>query len=340
MRRVSFQRREALRVLGAVAVASVGAGLARRVRAAQAGWRPTQHVNYAIAVAAGGSADTYARGIKGALETLKLVNGQTIVPENRGGGGGVLALQQLQRSRGNAHTLGTFHTALIAAQAVGMLKADLREFVPVAMMVEETTLVAVGAESRLRTGKDLVDALGRDPGALRIAVAPMVGLSTHLAIAKPLKAAGLDVRKLTVVPFRSSAESMSALLGGHVDVVSATGPLVVPQVQAGKVRMLASAAPERGTGPLAGVPTWREQGVPADYVSYNGVLLPPAVDADQIRFWEDALRQVASSRAWVDMVRQSGNRPIFKGYVDSHRYLRSEFAETQALLAALGLGGS
>lgn len=300
-------------------------------------WKPTQTITYGIGVAAGGSVDLYARGIKNTLETLNLVNGQIIVTDNKPGAGGLIALQQLQRSRGNAHNLGTFHTGSLAGQVTGILKADMREFVPVAMLVEETTLVAVRADSPFKTAKDLLAALRRDPGSVKIAVAPLKGLNTHLAIAKPLKVAGIDITKLTVVPFRSSADSMSALLGGHVDVVSATGPTVVPMAQAGKVRIIASAASERGTGPLAGVPTWREQGVAADYVSYNGVLLPPAVDAEQIRFWEQALKQVAASKEWVALVEKSGNKPIFKGYVDSHRYLQDELKATQALVTELGL---
>lgn len=305
--------------------------------AQNAGWKPTQTITYGIGVTAGGSVDLYARGIKNALETLKLVNGQTIVTDNKPGAGGLIALQQLQRSRGNAHTLGTFHTGSLAGQVTGILKADMREFVPVAMLVEETTLVAVRADSPLKTAKDLVDALKRDPTSVKIAVAPLKGLNTHLAIAKPLKVAGVDITRLTVVPFRSSADSMGALLGGHVDVVSATGPTVVPMAQAGKVRMIASAAPVRGTGPLAPVLTWREQGVAADYVSYNGVLLPPGADAYQIRFWEQALKQVAESKDWIALVEKSGNKPIFKGYVDSHRYLQEELKATQTLVAELGL---
>lgn len=308
------------------------------VAAAQtAGWQPTQTINYGIGVAAGGSVDLYARGIKNALETLKLVNGQTVLNENRPGAGGLIALQQLQRNRGNAHHLGTFHTGAIAGQVTGILKADMREFVPVAMLVEETTLVAVRADSPLKTAGDLVAALKRAPTSIKIAVAPLKGLNTHLAIAKPLKVTGVDITQLTVVPFRSSADSMGALLGGHVDVVSATGPTVVPMALAGKVRMIASAAPVRGTGPLAPVPTWREQGVAADYVSYNGVLLPPSVDAEQIRFWEQALRQVSASKEWIALVEKSGNKPMFKGYVDSHRYLQAELTSTQALVAELGL---
>lgn len=302
------------------------------------GWRPSQQVTYTVGVAAGGSVDLYARGIKQTLDNLNLLGGQSMLVDNKPGAAGLLSLQPLQRSRGNAHQLAAFHTGGIAGQVTGILKADLRDFVPVAMLVEETTLVAVRADSPLKNARDLVEALKRNPVAHSIAVAPIKGQNTHLAIAKPLKVVGVDVTKLTVVPFRSSGESMTALLGGHVDVVSATGPTVVPQVLAGKVRILASAAPERGTGPLAKVLTWREQGVDADYVSYNGVLLPPAVDAEQILFWEQAMKKVAAAPEWVSLVEKSGNKPIFKGYVDSYRYMQAEFKATQELVSSLGSG--
>lgn len=329
----TLPRRQLLSLLACSSAASLWPGLSP----AQTGWRPTQTINYVVGVAAGGSVDLYARGIKQALDTLKLANGQNVITENKPGAAGLLALQQLQRNRGNAHNLGTFHTGSIAGQVTGILKADMREFVPVAMLVEETSLVAVPVDSPLKTAQDLINALKRNPESLKIAVAPLRGLNTHLAIAKPLKLAGVDVAKLTIAPFRSSADSMTALLGGHVDLVSATGPTVIPLAQAGKVRILVSAAPERGTGPLARVPTWREEGVAADYVSYNGVLLPAGVDADQIRFWEAALLQVAASPEWIALVEKSGNKPIFKGYVDSHRYLQSELKSTQDLVAQLGL---
>ena len=333
MTHLPLPRRQLLSLLACSSAASLWPGLSR----AQNGWRPTQTINYVVGVAAGGSVDLYARGIKQALDTLKLANGQNVITDNKPGAAGLLALQQLQRTRGNAHSLGTFHTGSIAGQATGILKADMREFVPVAMLVEETSLVAVPVDSPLKTAQDLVNMLKRNPELLKIAVAPLPGLNTHLAIAKPLKLAGVDVAKLTIAPFRSSADSMTALLGGHVDLVSATGPTVIPLAQAGRVRILVSAAPERGTGPLARVPTWREEGVAADYVSYNGVLLPAGVDADQIRFWEAALQQVAASPEWIALVEKSGNKPIFKGYVDSHRYLQSELKSTQDLVAQLGL---
>lgn len=307
---------------------------------AQADWKPTERVNYLIGVAPGGTVDLYARGIKDALDALKLVNGQTIVAENKVGAGGALAMQALKAGSGSALMLGTFHTGAIAGAVTGLIKADPRDFTPVAMMVEETSLVAVRADSPLQTGGDLVAALKADPTKLRIAVAPALGQNTHMAIAKPLKVAGVAIDKLTIAPFRSSGESVTALLGGHVDVVSATAPVILPQVAAGKLRILASAAPEPGTGALAGVKTWREQGVAADYVSYNGVMLPPGVNAEQIRFWEDALRKVSQDRQWLALVEKSGNKPIFRGYVESHRYLTTEWKATTELAATLGLGAA
>jgi putative tricarboxylic transport membrane protein len=79
-----------------------------------------------------------------------------------------------QGQAGNAHNLGTFHTGAIAGAVTGLIKADPRDFVPVAMMVEETSLVAVRADSPLKDGLDLVAALKADP-RLRIAVAPAAG---------------------------------------------------------------------------------------------------------------------------------------------------------------------
>ena len=307
---------------------------------AHAQWKPAERVTYLIGVAPGGTVDLYARGIRDSLESLQLANGQTLIAENKPGAGGALAMQQLKLLNGNAHWLSTFHTGAIAGAVTGLLRADVRDFVPVAMMVEETSLVAVRADSPLKTGTDLVAALKADPTKLRIAVAPALGQNTHMALAKPLKVAGVAIDRLTMAPFRSSGESVTALLGGHVDVVSATAPVILPQVAAGKLRILASAAAEPGTGPLAGVKTWREQGVAADYVSYNGVMLPPGVNADQIRFWEEALRRVAQDPKWTALVEKSGNRPIFRGYVDSHRYLQAEWKATTELAASLGLGAA
>ncbi len=162
---------------------------------AQTPWAPTERITYIVGVAPGGTVDLYARGIKNTLEQLKLTHNQVIVVENKVGAGGALALQQLKSNAGNAHDLGTFHTGAIAGAVTGLIKADPRDFTPVAMMVEETSLVAVRADSAIKSGADLVAALKADPTQIRIAVAPALGQNTHMAVAKPLKVAGVAVGK-------------------------------------------------------------------------------------------------------------------------------------------------
>ena len=331
------RRAASLAAVAAVAAWLAGSTAAAQTSAAAAPWQPVERITYVIGVAPGGTVDLYARGVKDQLEALKLVNGQTVLPENRVGAGGALALQALSQNAGNGHWLGTFHTGAIAGAVTGLIKADVRQFPPVAMLVEETSVVAVRADSPLRTASDLVTALKAQPGSQKIAVAPALGQNTHLAIAKPLKVAGVAIDKLTIAPFRSSGESVNALLGGHVDVVSATAPVVMPHVQAGKLRLLASSAPERGTGPLAEVKTWREQGVAADYVSYNGVMLAPKATAQQQAFWEAALQRVSQSPEWTALVERSGNKAIFRGRQDSQKYFEAEWKATTELATELGL---
>lgn len=326
-----MKRRDCLRWIGGACAAGIAAP-------AWADWKPSERINYVIGVAPGGSVDLYARGIRDTLEALKLTHGQTVLAENKVGAGGAIAMQQLKAMQGNAHWLGTFHTGAIAGAVTGLIRADVREFQPVAMLVEETTLVAVREDSPLKDGRDLLAALKADPAKLRCAIAPAPGQNIHLALVKPLQVAGVAIDQMTIAPFRSSGDSVLALLGGHVDVVAATAPLILPHLAAGKLRVLASAAPERGTGALAQVPTWRDLGVPADYVSYNGVMLPPGVNADQIRFWEDAMRQVSQDAKWRALVEKSGNKPIFRGFVESHRYMMSEWDATVRLVQALKLG--
>src|SRR3546814_10817910 len=74
-----------------------------------------------------------------------------------------------------------------------------------------------------------------------------------------------------IVPYKSSGESITALLGGHVDVVSASSPNVLAQYKAGTIRLLAVTTAERLPGQLSAVPTWKEQGIDAVSTSVQGV---------------------------------------------------------------------
>ena len=117
--------------------------------------------------------------------------------------------------------------------------------------------VAVRADSPVKSGADLIERLKKDPASLSIAVASTLGNHIHIGIAKAMKAGGVDIRKMKVIAFKSSGESMTNLLGGHIDVVSSSTPNVVAQLQAGKIRVIAISSAQRMSGVFAAVPTWK-----------------------------------------------------------------------------------
>ena len=138
-----------------------------------------------------------------------------------------------------------------------------------------------------------VERLRKDPSSLSIAVASALGNHIHVGIATPLKTAGVDIKKLKVVAFKSSGDSVAALLGGHIDVVSSTTPNVLGQLQAGKIRVIAITSANRQSGALAGVPTWKEQGVNIEFNASQGAIGPKGLSAAQIAFWENAFLRLS-----------------------------------------------
>jgi len=299
-------------------------------------WKPTRSVEYVVPSGPGAALDTAARQLAGLLERMKLV-GDPIVVANRSGGAGTIALQTLLQHKSDAHWIATYTTGMINARAIGEVSATYVDATPIAVILEESIVVAVRSDSSLKSASDLVERLKGEPDGLSIGIATAVGNHIHVGIAKPLQTAGVDVSRLRMVPFRSSADSMTALLGGHLDVVAASTPNVISQMQAGKIRVLAVASAERLPGALASVPTWTEQGIPAVYTSVQGVLGPKDLSPAQVKFWADALRRATETEEWQNFVTRQNWRPMFLGPEEMKRYIENEYVATKGLMDELKL---
>lgn len=299
-------------------------------------WKPSRPVEYMVPAGPGAALDTAARQLKELIDRQQLLPTPMIV-SNRPGGAGMVAMGALQARPGDAHLLVTLTHSSINNRLVGEVALGYEDFTPLAVLFDEFITVAVRADSPLRNARDLVEALKRDPQSLSIGVATSVGNHIHTAIAKPLKVAGVDISRLTVVPFKSSAESMTSMLGGHLDIVSASAVNVIPLMKSGKIRVLAVAATERLVGDLAEVPTWREQGVDAVYSSSQGLLGAKGLSAEQIAYWEGVLRRVTATPEWAAFLARNHWKPRFMGHAEARRFLDAESASARALLGELGL---
>ena len=319
--------RQWMTTLALAAVALPGAA------AAADEWKPTRTVELVVAAGPGGSLDQVARTLGSIMEKQGTV--KSLVVSNRPSGAGRVAMSVLQQHEGDGHHLASWAAQWLTNYIIGDWDIGPDQYTMPAILFNEYVALAVRNESPIRNAQDLVERLRKDPTSVSIGVATALGNHIHIGAAKPLLAAGIDIAKLTIVPFKSSAETLVAAMGGHLDVVAATTPNLVAQLQAGKIRVIAVSSPERLGGVFADAPTWKEQGVDAEYASAQGIMGSKGMSQAQIDFWSNALRKAVETPEWQAFVERNQWKPRFIEGAAAKKYVESELVELRAVLSAM-----
>ena len=152
-----------------------------------------------------------------------------------------------------------------------------------------------------------------------------------------MKAGGVDIKKLKTVVFGSGGDSMTALLGGHVDVAASAPSAMLSQVQAGKLRIVVIGAPARLGGELAKIPTWKEIGVNSAFDLWRGLAGPKGMTRAQIHFWDAALGALVKTDEWKKELADNQVENIYKNSADTALQWKAEYDEVKGVLTELGL---
>ena len=299
-----------------------------------ADWAPDKAVEIVVGVTPGGPVDVSARMIQKILQDKRML-AQPVSVINRPGANNALAWIYINQHAGDGHYLAMTLPNIVTNRITGTHDLNYTDITPLAQLNSEYIVFSVKADSPLKTGADLLNRLKANPAALSIAFSN-IGSANHIGAGLVMKTAGLDVKKLKFVAFKGASEAVTALLGGHVDVVASSASTVAAQVQAGSFRLVAVAAPQRlKTHPS--VATWKEQGVAASFANWRGVIGPKGMTAAQIAFWDDLLGRVVRSDEWLREIAQYGWEPEYMNSADSRRFLERQNEELKVLLAELGL---
>ena len=313
---------------GALATASMAAS-------AQA-WSPQKNVEIVAGSAPGGSNDNTARTMERVLLAHKLVP-TTVTVVNRPGGGGSIAYTYVSQRPGDAHYLYIASSGMLSNHIVGASSLSHADFTPIALLYEDHAVFMVPTGSTIRTGAELADRLKKDPRAVVIGFANAYGSSRHMAAALLMRTLGGSPRDLKPVVFKGSAEAITAVLGGHLDVAVAGAVNAIPHVAAGRMRVIGVAAPQRLGGPLAIAPTWREQGVDLVYGNWRAVFAPKSLTPAQLAFWENALRRMAEAPDWKADLEKNHWTEHFKTGAALQQELEQDFIWLKTTLVELGL---
>ena len=150
------------------------------------------------------------------------------------------------------------------------------------------------------------------------------------------RAAGADPKKLKLVIFQGG-ELMTAGLGGHVDVITTVSSNLLPHVQGGKLRMLGISSARRLAGPLAQVPTLKEQGVDVVLANWQGVFGPPKLTPAQIAYWDSVFGRIVKTDEWRRDQEQNLWESDYLASADYARFLKADYEQARAIFIELGL---
>jgi tripartite-type tricarboxylate transporter receptor subunit TctC len=234
-----------------------------------AGAYPTRPVRVVIGIAPGGGLDTMTRL---AAQKLTELLGQTIVVDNRPGGGTLLGMDLVANAQPDGYTLLCASETLILNGVLKRAKYDVRQaFAPVARITAQPYMLATNPNVPVSSVKELIALARSKPGALAYG-SPGVGTTLHVGWERLSAMAGLQ---LLHVPYKGGALAILDVISGQIQMLMTTVPTVGPHARANKVKLIATTGPKR-VAVFAETPTVSESGLPGYELTNSYAFFAPA----------------------------------------------------------------
>jgi len=261
---------------------------------------PSRSVSLIIPAPPGGPTDSAGRVIATALAG---VLGQPVVPENRPGAGAIVGTSLLAKATPDGYTVGALANVGLTSQfGLGRdvpYKTD--DFIPLGIIGFDVVLVSIRTDSHLKSLKELVDFARANPKKLSYG-AVGIGSTSQMAMEAVKQALGID---MTFVPFNGAGPTLTALLGGHIDIGSAQLSSSLPFVTSGRLKPLIVTSSAR-TAALPDVPSVNELGSSGTPNFWVGLFLPAKTPPAVVEKLGQALAQVIKDPAVVTRLERAG----------------------------------
>jgi tripartite-type tricarboxylate transporter receptor subunit TctC len=292
---------------------------------------PNRPIRIVVPFGPGGFADITVRLLG---QKLTERSGAQVVIENRPGAGGITAANAVIASAADGYTLFVFSSGIALSKS--LLKSipfdPVTAFAPISTMALFDLLVLVRADSPIHTLKDALDAARAD--ASKFNVGTINPGSTQNVTGELLRtSAGVP---MTVVPFRTSAEVLTALLRGDIQIGIESYAALKSAVDARQVRAIASSGSRRS--PQQGdVPTLRESGIDAAVDGWNSLVAPAGTPADIIAFLNREVRAIIEDPDFRKRMIELGGEPVTGSPDELDARLKSDVAMWADVVKKAGL---
>ena len=293
---------------------------------------PTQTIKVVVGFPPGGTTDVIGRIV---AQELAEGLGKSVVVDNRGGASGIIGMESAARAAPDGYTLVLAASSQLAVNPALMSKLPYdttRDFQPVILLARTPSLLVVGSTQPVKTLSELVSLAKAKPGALNFA-SQGNGTGGHLAGELFNQLTGTDIAH---VPYKAYSQILPDLFSGQVTMIIDGPPVLLPQIQAGKLRALAVNSAKR-LPPLPEVPTFDEAGVPGFWPGpWYGVLAPAGTPPKVVEAVNAAFRQALKKSDVVETAVAQGQTLVGAGPAEFSVFIRDESTRYARLIKQTG----
>ncbi|HVK96135.1 MAG TPA: tripartite tricarboxylate transporter substrate binding protein BugE [Noviherbaspirillum sp.] len=300
---------------------------------AQAQTYPTKPITLIVPFAPGGTTDIVARIV---ADKLGKELGQSVVVENRGGGGGSIGASAISKAAPDGYTLGisTVSTHAVNPACNPKLGYDpIQGFTPITNIARTPNVLTVNLKFPAQDFKQFLAHAKNNPGKLNYATSGTCSIQ-HM-VGEQFKAS--TGTYILHIPYRGAGPALNDLLGGQVDMMFDNLPSSMSHIQAGKLRPLAIAWNKR-LDALPNVPTFAELGLKqVNDPAWYGLVAPPKTPEDIIKKVNAATVKVLAMPEVRDRLVQSGAEPVGNTPAEHAAEIKTELEKMKNLVSKQGI---
>ena len=295
--------------------------------------RAAANIKMMIPANPGGGWDSTGRALGKAILDAKAAD--TVQYDNKGGAAGVIGLAQfVNASKGDPNALMVMGAVMLGGIITSKPAVGLDRVTPIARLTSEYNVFVVPADSPLKTMKDVVEQMKKDPGSVKWGGGSK-GSTEHISASMLAGKVGVDPKKVNYVAFRGGGEATAAILGGNVTVGGSGYSEFAEYIKAGKMRAIGVTSEKRLPG--INVPTMKESGYDVVLGNWRGVYGAPGITAEQRAALTDMIVKATKSAAWTEALEKNNWTPALMTGKAFDDFVDNEFAGLRGTMHLAGM---